>query len=154
VDFSEALDAVPVDLKRRVLSGDVKVSQSVLDEVVALPKAQQRKVAAAVKNGGKLKDAVASVVEKCPNCGSTKWTFDTDGHESCAKCRHPKGEPVGDPEEVSVDEQVKKLKHAAQQHVHKVSGFVGDLWLLRKLPESRHVCVGLCNRLLKELEKW
>jgi hypothetical protein len=44
---------------------------------------------------------------KCPNCASTKWNEGEDG-VSCAKCHHPHGEPVGDPDEDRLKTQRQK----------------------------------------------
>lgn len=44
---------------------------------------------------------------KCPNCLGTKWDVDVDG-VSCAKCRHPHGEPAGDVDEDRLNTQRQK----------------------------------------------
>ncbi len=59
---------------------------------------------------------------KCPNCLGKKWDEDDDGY-SCAKCRHPHGEPAGDVDESNV----KKQRALTIKHVEATMRAFDDL---------------------------
>lgn len=95
-------------------------------QIKALAKAtpeKQNAVAKAARSGTPLETAMAEQkvgtakpkkppaqdYGKCPVCAKTKWTEDEDG-VICAKCRHPHGEPAGDPDEDRLNTQRQKTR--------------------------------------------
>lgn len=48
-------------------------------------------------------EAVIDTDNPCPNCQSLYWITKGDGY-ICDNCKHPYGEPVGDPDEKGVDD--------------------------------------------------
>ena len=93
-------------------------------QIKALAKAtpeKQNAVAKAARSGTPLETAMAEqkvgtakpkkppAQGKCPVCAKTKWTEDEDG-VICAKCRHPHGEPAGDPDEDRLNTQRQKTR--------------------------------------------
>jgi hypothetical protein len=85
---------------------------------------------------------------KCPNCGKSKWDEDEDGY-SCAKCHHPHGEPVGDPD----DGEVKKQR---QKTVKACEALMRAFCDLNRLSANRvhKGCIESCKGLLKIAKEW
>lgn len=89
----------------------------------------------------------AAPSEKCPNCAGSKWTED-DGW-ACAKCHHPYGEPVGDPDEDRIGTQRSKTVKTVEALMRAFD----DLHLL--LPRSEHGdVITQCKSLLKTAKAW
>jgi hypothetical protein len=85
---------------------------------------------------------------KCPNCAGEKWTEDEDG-VSCAKCKHPHGEPTGGADE----ERIKTQRSKTIKTVEALQRAFDDLHLL--LPKPQHdEAVKTCKVLLRMARAW
>jgi hypothetical protein len=85
---------------------------------------------------------------KCPNCAGEKWTEDEDG-VSCAKCKHPHGEPTGGADEQRIATQRSKTIKT----VEALQRAFDDLHLLLPRPEHTEAAK-TCKVLLRMARAW
>lgn len=136
-------------LQKAVNDGEVSVSAAAI--VAELPKAEQTK---AVKNGTvaavakEVKAAKKTDYGKCPNCAGTKWAKDDEG-VTCAKCRHPHGEPTGGADEDRVGIQRSKTIKTVEALMRAFD----DLNLLLARPMHGEA-IASCKALLKTAKGW
>lgn len=79
---------------------------------------------------------------KCPACAGVKWTEDEDG-VSCAKCRHPYGEPAGDTDE----ERLKTQRQKTVKTIEALMRAFDDLQTMLAKPEHSGVIADLKRHL-------
>ena len=85
---------------------------------------------------------------KCPNCAGSKWVEDDEG-VSCAKCRHPHGEPVGGPDEDRVNTQRQKTVKTAEALLRAFDDLNG------MIPKKEHAAaVDKCKHLIGVARGW
>lgn len=97
---------------------------------------------------GKAADSNGKDFGKCPNCGGSKWAVDEFG-PACAKCHHPHGEPVGDPDEQRVKDKRARTIKTCEALMREFDD------LNRMVPRQEHVeAIASCKFLLKTARAW
>jgi hypothetical protein len=86
---------------------------------------------------------------KCPSCAGTKWKVDESGGVSCAKCKHPWGECVGDRDE----DRVKDLRSKTRKTLEAAVRCFDDLQHVS--PSRQHgEAIRLCKAAMKLEREW
>ncbi len=133
-------------------------NQTQLDKLGDLPEEDQLKVVAHIgeKKSKTVPAAMAKLkitpakpdLGKCPNCAGAKWKDDEDG-VSCAKCRHPHGEPAGDADEDRITTQRQKTVKTVEALMRAFD----DLQVILAKPEHDEA-IKTCKQLLKTAKGW
>ncbi len=94
-------------------------------------------------------DAEEDDYGQCPNCAGAKWDDEDPEDVTCAKCKHPHGEPAGDVDEDRIKDQRSKTVKTCEALMRAFD----DLNMLSEGP-AYAAAISQCKSLLNFAKGW